>query len=197
MTFALHYKTIHGMRIIWVAMLLACSMGAWAQTSAQTSAQTWQGGQQAELPQIVDGLVLNGTGTRHLLFAKLYTCRLFVPRQVSSFEEISKLNGPIELHLDVHGDPPGKLPDDWARVLDEELSQKLFERVKSRYRKLDAGDRVIVVYKPGEGTSVWLNTERQFTDPGPGLMMALLEQWIGDRPVSVNLRHRLLGSTSR
>ncbi len=176
------------MRIFWCVVLLTLAMGA--------AAEGWQGKPQAELPQVMDELVLNGTGTRHLLFAKLYTCRLYVPRRVSSFEQIRELNGPIELHLDVHGEPPGKLPNDWARVLDEELSQKLFERVKSRYRKLDAGDRVIVVYEPGEGTSVWLNRNKQFTDPGPGLMMALLEQWIGDRPVSMNLRHRLLGSAS-
>lgn len=148
---------------------------------------------EGELPIVFEELILNGAGTRRLLFAELYTCRLFVPRKITSFDEARELNGPIEIHLEVHGEPPGKLPDDWAKVLDEELSAKLFEKARTRYRNLSGGDRVVVAYRPEEGSTVWLNDEEQFTDPGPGLVLALLEQWVGERPVSRSLRRNLLG----
>jgi len=147
----------------------------------------------AELPLVLDELVLNGAGTRRVMFAKLYTCRLFVPREISSFDEARSLDGPIEIQLEVHGEPPGSLPDDWEKVLDEELSQQLFRKAQAHYRRLEEGDRVVVAYLPGEGSTVWLNGEKRFTDPGPGLVLALLEQWVGERPVSKSLRRSLLG----
>lgn len=149
-----------------------------------------------QTPVISSDLVLNGAGTRRLMFAKLYTCRLFVPRRVSSYDEIAALDGPVEIHLDVHGDTPDSLPDDWEKVLDEELSQQLYQKTKSHYQQLTAGDRVIVAYDPDDGTEVWLNGYKQFTVPGPGLMRALLEQWVGEDPVSRGLRQRLLDGTS-
>ncbi|MDZ7685720.1 MAG: hypothetical protein U5O39_12510 [Gammaproteobacteria bacterium] len=48
----------------------------------------------------------------------------------------------VEIHLDVHGDTPDSLPDDWEKVLDEELSQQLYQKTKSHYQQLTAGDRV-------------------------------------------------------
>ncbi|MDZ7685726.1 MAG: chalcone isomerase family protein [Gammaproteobacteria bacterium] len=143
-------------------------------------------------PVISSDLVLNGTGTRRLMFAKLYTCHLFLPRRTSSFDEIASLDGSVEIHLDVHGDTPDSLPDDWEKVLDEELSQQLYQKTKSHYQELTAGDRVVVAYDPDDGTEVWLNGEKQFTAPGTGLMRALLEQWVGEEPVSQSLRQSLL-----
>lgn len=136
-------------------------------------------------------------GQWRLMFVELYTCRLFVKKKISSWGEMKTLDDPMEIHLEVLGQPPGSLPDEWASVLDEELSKKLFKNAKSHYRNLNAGDRVIVVYRPDKGTEVWLNDKKQFTDPGSGLMRALLEQWVGERPVSVPLRQDLLGGRTR
>lgn len=138
-------------------------------------------------------LLLNGYGERTLLLTALYRCALYLPRPATAPEAVDVANQPVAILVDVlYGDPGDEIPDRWARVVREELSDQMYRRFRALYRSLEKGDRVLFRYHPQLGTDVVVGGKKALTVPGPDLMEALLEQWIGAEPVSTDLREALL-----
>ena len=52
-----------------------------------------------------------------------------------------------------------------------------------------------VEYVPGKGTAVRVNKAVAVSGAHHDLMLAFLDHWLGQRPVSEELRHALLGSS--
>lgn len=138
-------------------------------------------------------LVLNGRGTRKFMFFDLYTCELYVLEPTDDSARILRENGPITVQLKVHGDPPESIPGEWAAVLKGELSDKMFSKTTILYRDLEKGDRIQLQYQPETGTTVAINSESLFVDPGRELIQAVLDQWVGEAPVSDELKAAFLG----
>ena len=61
-----------------------------------------------------------------------------------------------------------------------------------RYREIDTGDMITIAYTPDAGTAVRLNGETIVEQPGHQLANALLGMWIGQDPVSAEMRSSLL-----
>lgn len=137
-------------------------------------------------------LVLNGYGERERWFMDVYNCALYLPHRSTSREFIMAATTPTAIRIRVIYDPPADVPDRWEETFQAELSNELFDRMTDVYEKLDVGDIVIFAYVPGQGTKAYRNDKLLFTDKGHGLMQGLLDQWIGPRPVSKNLRRLLL-----
>jgi hypothetical protein len=55
------------------------------------------------------------------------------------------------------------------------------------------GDVLTVEYEPGKGTTIRGNRLTAVTRAPHGLMVAFLDQWLGQRPVSEDLKRTLLG----
>lgn len=141
-----------------------------------------------------DELVLNGKGVRHMLFVALYECALYLPQRMADPGRILQHPGPIVLRARIiAGDPGNSIPEDWRGVLRDELSDRMYRKFRGFYRDLEQGDEVEVRYRPGAGTDVWLNGKRLFTAPDRNLIDALLRLWIGDEPVSTELKYSLTG----
>lgn len=138
-------------------------------------------------------LSLNGSGTREAFFVDLYTCELYLETTGISATELLQSDAPARVQITVHGNPPGAPPENWAQLLREELSDKMFRLTQRHYRDLEEGDKIMINYVPDKGTNVEINGEDLFTDPGRALMSAILEQWIGEDPVSRSFKSDLLG----
>lgn len=141
-------------------------------------------------------LALNGYGEREVMWMDVYRCALYLARPSSDPAEIIKMRDAKLLRVQVLIDgAPDEMPQRWRETLDEELTGRLFRRIKKAYRRASAGDELTFAYLPGTGTTFYFNGERIFNDPGYGLMESLLDQWMGARPVSRNLK-RLLASAA-
>ena len=138
-------------------------------------------------------LTLAGSGTRKAFFISLYTCEIYAEQSGTKASELLNDDLEVRVKLIVHGNPPGSPPEHWASVLKDELSDKMFRITKRTYRNLEEGDRIILHYQPGKGTSVDINSQDLFTDPGRALMVSILDQWLGEEPVSENFKAELLG----
>ncbi len=147
----------------------------------------------APLAAIAKQLMLKGQGTRTAMFIELYTCEIFSADETAPLDRLLTKDLPVSINITVHGDTPGAMPDDWKAVIDAELNDNLMRRVTKTYRDLDAGDRVTIEYDQGQDTRVILNDELLFTDPGRGLPSSILDQWIGETPVSQRLKDELMG----
>lgn len=135
-----------------------------------------------------------GDGIRRRFFIKIYRCTLYAMPDRSPMEQVRNLR-PVALRIDVLArDLPPFMPASWRRTLKSELEAGLFKAMKRGFRQLERGDVLEFVYFPGRGTEFRLNGEPQFLDPEAGLMEALLDQWIGDRPVSKRLKRALLSA---
>jgi hypothetical protein len=67
------------------------------------------------------------------------------------------------------------------------------EQMFKLYKNVSAGDRSVLMYLPGSGTSLWLNGQRLGTVPGFEFAAAFFSIWFGDQPLDSGLKRNLLG----
>jgi hypothetical protein len=143
-------------------------------------------------------LVLNGHGEREIMWISVYRCALYLsrpfddPKKIIASRDVPKV---LTIRILTDG-APAEMPDQWRKTLEAELTEPLFRRMKRGYAKASAGDELKFAYLPGQGTAFYFNGKEVFNDPGYGLMEALLDQWLGPKPVSGNLK-RLLSASAR
>lgn len=135
----------------------------------------------------------NGLGRRSILFIDACSGALYLTRQTGDTATILSAKTRSVVRLRIHGDPPD-IPENWRESLKAELSYKMYNRVKEKFKDVEAGDSDQIGYIPGRGTTVILNGVRIVRDAGFGLMEAFLEQWLGKKPVSDSLKTALLGA---
>tara|TARA_R110002126_G_scaffold5452_13_gene28784 strand:+ start:90 stop:623 length:534 start_codon:yes stop_codon:yes gene_type:complete len=141
-------------------------------------------------------LRLNGYGEREVMWMDVYRCALYLARRSADPAEIVRTREPKLLVIRVLTDnAPADMPARWRETLDAELTAPLFRRIKKSYRRAGTGDVLKFAYLPGKGTRFYFNDRLVLTDPGYGLMESLLDQWLGARPVSRNLKRLLAPAT--
>ncbi len=135
----------------------------------------------------------HSSGVRSYNFLDVYQCALYLPKKHKPVASIRDLEHPVAIRIEILTSMlPDKMPPVWRETIDSEVTGKAFRRFKRGFASLDEGDVLLFVYLPGKATSLFLNDKHQFKDPGPGLMEALLEQWIGSHPISEDLKQALL-----
>jgi len=135
------------------------------------------------------------SGIRSYRFVDVYQCALYLPDKDKPFVslDLKKLEFPVAIRIEVLTSMlPDKMPDVWRKTIKPEIIDKAFRRFQKGFSNLNKGDVLLFMYLPGEATSLFLNDELLFKDPGPELMQALLEQWVGSHPVSEDLKQALL-----
>ncbi len=139
-------------------------------------------------------LVLSGCGLREVLWYDVYAIGLYLAVSPIEPDRIRRPDQAKLIRIEVlfDGDMPEDLPSEWRTHLDEILRRDVFKTFRELYRELKTGDRVTLAYTPAHGTSVRLNGEPEIKSAGHGVMDALLELWLGPKPVSKNLRRLLL-----
>lgn len=67
------------------------------------------------------------------------------------------------------------------------------DQLNARYQTVKKGDRSSLTYVPGEGTTFRLNGDAQLTLPGKEFAQLYFQIWLGDSPISPEMKAALLG----
>lgn len=154
----------------------------------------------------VDGqqLVFNGAGLRTKFFFKIYVAALYLPQKTSDAAAIladghvrrlalhikhelgsEKLYGAFNDAI-VKNQSPAELA-----ALDGALKQ--MQQIFDAVREVKPGDVIDLDYLHNSGTQISVNGKAYGTIAGAAFNRALLQIWLGDRPVQSDLKKGLLG----
>lgn len=150
-------------------------------------------------------LVLNGAGLRTKVFFKVYVAGLYLGAKKTSTAEVLALAGPKRVSMRLMRELSAQqLVEALEEGLRDNTPATEQEAIKARTVELAAtmlavqtakeGDIVALDFIPASGTQVLLNGQpRGKPIAGEDFYRALLRIWLGDKPVSADLKKALLG----
>jgi len=152
---------------------------------------------------VADGkeLSLNGAGVRSKFFFDIYVIALYLEHQANTVDQVLAEDGRkrVTMHFLYKKVEREKLVGAWdegftGNTAADELKvlQPRIDQFNSQFRDAVAGDIIILDYVPGVGTKVLINNEEQGVTPGKDFNDALLRIWLGDKPVTKDLKKELL-----
>jgi len=158
--------------------------------------------EQVTLPGAQGVLVLNGAGIRKKFFVSVYLASLYLTGKESDPKRIVAQDEPKRVQMDmlyskvdkekfIEGWNEGFTANQSAAEL-QPLRERL-ERFNGMFETLMEGDRVVLDYLPGSGTRVTIKGVDKGVIPGHDFNAALLKVWLGDKPVTAQLKQDLLG----
>jgi len=165
------------------------------------------GAQPADQPTTItlDGiapLARAGQATRvHLLgFVDLYSLALYVDAPPIDRARLLSPTVPKALRIEIRykDDLSRRKPAiDWQGELIPELERDATVQLRGAFAPLRYGDILIIEYVPDKGTTVRINRGVAVSNASHDLMLAFLDHWIGQRPLSEEIKRALLGSSSQ
>lgn len=84
---------------------------------------------------------------------------------------------------------------DWRRELVLRLEAPAATHLHGAFASMREGDVALVEYVPDKGTTIRVNKGVAVTGAEHDLMLAFLDHWLGQRPVSESIKRALLGSS--
>ncbi len=147
-------------------------------------------------------LLLNGAGIRYKFFFKIYVGALYLSEKNTHADKILTLDQPnrIVMHFVYDEVPREKLVNGWNEGFENNLSSdemKLLELRLKRFNEMFSGvqngDVILLDYLPGKGTRVSIKGQVAGMVEGADFNRALLSVWLGDDPVTEELKDALLG----
>jgi hypothetical protein len=133
----------------------------------------------------------------HLLgFYDLYSLALYVDVPPIDRARLLSPDVPKALRIDIRyrDDLSRRKPAiDWQGELIPRLEADAIAHLRGAFAPLRQGDIVLVEYVPARGTTVRINKGVTVPAAGHDLMLAFLDHWIGQRPVSDEIKRTLLG----
>jgi chalcone isomerase-like protein len=134
-------------------------------------------------------LALNGLGLRSKLFIKVYVGALHLPQKQSDAAAILAADSPRQMSMDfLYNVKAGQMCDAWNEGLEANSPnagaevQAAFKTLCTYMEDLPKGNRLILTYVPGTGTTVEVNGKVKGTLPGKATADAILSTWIGPDP---------------
>jgi hypothetical protein len=82
---------------------------------------------------------------------------------------------------------------DWQRELVPRVEPATVGHLLRMFAPLRRGDIVLIEYAPREGTTVHVNRSIAVQGARHDLMLAFLDHWLGQQPVSAEIKRALLG----
>lgn len=159
-----------------------------AQSAAHPQSITPEGG---------SALPLAGEATRtHLLgLTDLYSLALYVAGSTSRQHLLSPdVPKVLRIQIIYEEDPRNRIGIDWRAELVPRLESAATAHLRGTFAPLRGGDVVLVEYVPGKGTTVRVDRAVAVGGVNHDLMLAFLDHWLGQRPVSEEIKRALLGS---
>ncbi len=147
-------------------------------------------------------LVLNGAGIRTKFFFKIYVGALYLPEKQSDATKILKKStaNRIVMHFLYDEVEKKKLVDAWIEGFEDNVDDKTFSALNDRLQKfngmfsdLHKGDVVLLDFIPQTGTRVTIKGEVKGNIAGKDFNQALLSVWLGEEPVTDELKDAMLG----
>ena len=152
-------------------------------------------------------LQLNGAGMRTRFVFKVYVAALYLTEKKSSLADILALAGPKRVSMRLVRDLSAEqlvealeegIRDNTSAAELEALSPRLAElkAIMLEVKQGKDGDLMTLDFLPGTGTQVAMNgSARGKVIAGDDFYRALLRIWLGDKPVSADLKKALLGQS--
>ena len=151
-----------------------------------------------------DGNVLqfNGAGIRSKFVVKVYLAMLYLENPSTERDQVIGDSGAKQLIMHFLYKEVGKdaLVEAWNDGFSGNGSADQLEAMKTEiaafnemFDTVRKGDRIVLDYIPGTGTTVLINSAPKGTIAGKEFNDLLLSIWLGDKPVGKKLRDGLLG----
>lgn len=138
-------------------------------------------------------LLLNGAGVRTRLIVDVYVGSLYLATKTSSAAAVKP---PARMRLDllreVDAAAIGDAIADGFGAKAEPLKDEL-ARLRAMLEPLAKGDVVVFDFTPDGRTRVQVKGRDKGAIAGADFQRALLEVWLGDKPVDAKLKQKLLG----
>jgi len=134
-------------------------------------------------------LVLNGAGLRKKLFIKVYVGALYLSAKQSNPTAIMAADAPRRqvMHF-LYSVSKNQMCEAWDEGLEQNTKNASAE-VKGAFKSLcnlmepiPKGNRLVLTYVPGTGTTVEINGKNKGILPGKATADAILATWIGPDP---------------
>ncbi len=177
-------------------------------TSLSASALEIQGVRLEEQVQLAEDrkLQLNGAGMRGFLFFKMYVAGLYLDGKQTSAAAVMADTGAkrIALHVVTDNNDTPHFQKGFRKGIEQNYSAQelaqLQERLEAFVHLFDGvkavkkGDVIDLDWQPGTGTRVTFNGTELGQVAGEDFYRALLSIWIGEKPVSNNVKKGMLGA---
>ncbi len=186
-------ETMRKLFILLLGLLLLTPAGARTVEGVDLPEKIELGGQQ---------LVLNGAGVREKFFFDIYVAALYLPRREGDAKRILDQDQPWRMVMHFLYKKVGreKLADGWEEGFSDNLHDAQLARLRARldhfkslFPDLHKGEEVVLDYLPGTGVQVRINGDIRGVIKGSDFARALLSVWLGDEPVTDELKRALLG----
>ena len=147
-------------------------------------------------------LKFNGAGIRSKLVIKVYLAMLYMETPSTERDQVIADPGAKQLILHFLYKEVGRdaLVEAWNDGFSSNGSADQLGALKTEiaafnelFDTVRKGDRIVLDYAPGTGTTVLINSEQKGTIAGKEFNDLLLSIWLGDKPVGKKLRGGLLG----
>ena len=148
-------------------------------------------------------LTLNGAGIRKKLFFDIYIAQLYLEHPATDAKEAIAADGHkrIAMHFLYDQVEKKKLTDGWNEGFAGNNSPEQLKPLQERIDQFNAmftdakkGEVIILDYAPESGTKVNIAGMEKGVIAGKDFNDALLAIWLGEKPVSKDLKAKLLGS---
>lgn len=178
-------------------LVLLCSSVLGAEVAGVKIAETAKSG--------ATDMVLNGAGLRTKVFFKVYAMGLYLPAKKGVVADVLAAAGPkrVEIHMlrDVNAPEFSEALKDGLRNNHSEAEFKaLGPRLEvltgsmNEMKEAKTGMVILLDWIPGVGTRITIDNQvRGKPIPGEDFYRALLRIWLGEDPVSSDLKKALLG----
>jgi hypothetical protein len=127
----------------------------------------------------------------------LYTIALYASPPFGRAEMLSP-DVAKALRIQITYEPDLRRPAlvDWQRELVPRLqSPAAVAQLRGMFAGLRRDDVVLIEYVPGKGTALRVNKLVAVSNAHHDLMLAFLDHWLGERPVSEEMKRQLQGSS--
>jgi len=134
-------------------------------------------------------LVLNGSAIRKKFMIKVYVGALYLPAKQTSATAILSADAPrrqvMHFLFDVDKE---KMVEAWEEGLEDNTPnaspevKTAFKTLGSWMEDMEDGQRIVLTYVPGIGTTVEVNGKNKGTLGGKAVSDAILNTWIGAKP---------------
>jgi hypothetical protein len=172
------------------AVLIASifSVAARAQSVEHPQSITPDGG--TPVPRVGEAMRVHMLGLIDLYSLALYVAGPATRANLLS-PDVAKV---LRLQIVFEEDPRYRIGVDWRAELVPRLESAAAAHLRGTFAPLRGGDVVLIEYVPGKGTRVHVNKAVAVGGVNHDLMLAFLDHWLGQRPVSEEIKRTLLGS---
>jgi hypothetical protein len=140
-------------------------------------------------------LIADGSRTDQLGGEALYAVAVYAESGPLDVAKLASADVAKALRIEITSDddPNSPLTRPWRRELVPRLDVAAAAHLRAITAPVRKGDVLLVEYEPGKGTTIHGNSMTVTSRAPHDLMIAFLDQWLGQRPMSEDLKRTLLG----